>query len=93
MSDAEQKRVFSSKGSSHGPKETLPHVGKPLDGSQYHTVIEEQIYSELPPTSQEQQPIRARHLAEVVTEEEDSKAREQGSLPSPPVCRVENTPR
>lgn len=38
-----------------------PH---PLDGSQYHNVIEEQAYSELPPTPEEQQPRRARHLAE-----------------------------
>lgn len=46
----------------HGPCETLPHVGKPLDGSQYLNIIEEQIYSELPPTPEEQQPIHARHL-------------------------------
>lgn len=46
----------------HGPRETLPHVGKPLDGSQYLNIIEEQIYSELPPTPEEQQPIHARHL-------------------------------
>lgn len=38
-----------------------PH---PLDGSQYHNVIEEQLYAELPPTQEEQQPRRARHLAE-----------------------------
>ena len=48
----------------HGPRETLPHVGKPLDGSQYRNIIEEQIYSELPPTPEEQQPLHARHLAQ-----------------------------
>jgi hypothetical protein len=36
----------------------------PLDGSQYHNVIEEQVYAELPPTAEEQMPRRARHLAE-----------------------------
>ena len=43
--------------------QTIPHIGKPLDGSQYRTVIEEQVYAELPPTPQEQMPVRARHAA------------------------------
>ena len=43
--------------------ETSPHIGKPLDGSQYRNVIEEQVYAELPPTPQEQMPVRARHAA------------------------------
>ena len=38
------------------------HASKPLDGSQYLNVIEEQVYSELPPSQEEQQPVRARHL-------------------------------
>jgi hypothetical protein len=38
------------------------YKSKPLDGSQYHNVIEEQVYSELPPSQEEQQPVRARHL-------------------------------
>lgn len=54
----------------HGPRETLPHVGKPLDGSQYLNIIEEQIYSELPPTPEEQQPIHARHLQQNKTPEQ-----------------------
>lgn len=36
-----------------------PH---PLDGSQFHNVVEEQQYSELPPTPEEQAPRRVRHL-------------------------------
>lgn len=35
-----------------------------VDGSQFHNVIEEQWYSELPPTPEEQMPLRARHLTE-----------------------------
>ncbi len=34
-----------------------------MDGSQFHNVIEEQVWSELPPTPEEQMPRRARHLA------------------------------
>lgn len=48
----------------HGPHETLPHVGKPLDGRRYCNIIEEQIDSELPPTPEEEQPLLTRHLAE-----------------------------
>ena len=61
MSD--QSHDHSGSGT-HGPHETLPHIGKPLDGSQYRNIIEEQIYSELPPTPEEQEPLLARHLAE-----------------------------
>lgn len=61
MSD--QSHDHSGSGT-HGPHETLPHVGKPLDGSQYRNIIEEQIYSELPPTADEQEPLLVRHLAE-----------------------------
>ena len=69
MSEAKHGHEVAKQGGEHGPKETLPHVGKPLDGSQYFTVIEEQIYAELPPTQKEQQPIRARHLDETVKKE------------------------
>lgn len=58
----------------HGPLECVPHVGKPLDGSQYRNIIEEQIYSELPPTAEEQQPLHARHLAENKIAEKNSQA-------------------
>lgn len=34
----------------------LPYAGKPLDGSQYHDVIEEQEYAEQRPTPEEQKP-------------------------------------
>ncbi|RJF98348.1 hypothetical protein [Noviherbaspirillum saxi] len=33
-----------------------PYAGRPLDGSQYVDVIEEQEYADLPPTREEQQP-------------------------------------
>ncbi len=48
-----------------------PH---PMDGSQFHNVIEEQTWSELPPTQEEQMPRRARHL--------DAPEHEQASHPS-----------
>ncbi len=35
-----------------------PHA---LDGSQYHNIIEEQLYAEQPPTAQEQTPWRIFH--------------------------------
>ncbi len=41
------------------PDETIPHVGKPLDGSQYHDVVEEQKYSEQRPAPAENKPGRA----------------------------------
>ncbi len=44
-----------------------------MDGSQFHNVIEEQSWSELPPTQEEQMPRRARHL--------DDADREQTSHP------------
>lgn len=34
----------------------LPFAGKPLDGSQYHDVIEEQEYAERRPSPEEQAP-------------------------------------
>lgn len=71
MSAAKHDNMTISEGVTHGPKETLPHVGKPLDGSQYLNVIEEQIYSELPPTPQEQQPIRARHADAALKQESE----------------------
>lgn len=43
---------------------TPPAPPHPLDGSQYHNVIEEQVYSELPPTAEEQRPRRVRQLAD-----------------------------
>jgi hypothetical protein len=46
------------------PMSTPAGPSHPLDGSQYHNVIEEQTHSELPPTPEEQMPRRARHLAE-----------------------------
>ncbi|MEC4723669.1 hypothetical protein RY831_31590 [Noviherbaspirillum sp. CPCC 100848] len=33
-----------------------PYVGRPLDGSQYIDVVEEQEYADRPPTREEQQP-------------------------------------
>ena len=37
---------------------TLPHA---LDGSQYHSIIEEQVYADQPPTLEEQKPWRIFH--------------------------------
>lgn len=34
----------------------MPYVGKPLDGSQYHDVIEEQEYADQRPSQEEQKP-------------------------------------
>ncbi len=42
----------------------IPAARHPLDGSQFHNVIEEQVYSELPPTPEEQMPRRAQHLTD-----------------------------
>ncbi len=36
-----------------------PYAGKPLDGSQYIDVVEEQEYADRRPTPEEQKPIRA----------------------------------
>jgi len=33
-----------------------PYVGRPLDGSQYLDVVEEQEYADRPPTQEEQRP-------------------------------------
>lgn len=44
------------------PPDTPPAAPHPLDGSHFHNVIEEQVYSELPPTPEEQMPRRSRHL-------------------------------
>jgi hypothetical protein len=38
----------------------VPYVGRPLDGSQYHDVIEEQIYADQRPGVEEQKPRRNR---------------------------------
>ncbi len=46
------------------PSATPSAAPHPLDGSHFHNVIEEQVYSELPPTPEEQQPRRVRHLPE-----------------------------
>lgn len=35
------------------PGDGLPHVGRPLDGSEYLDVVEEQQYADKPPTPEE----------------------------------------
>ncbi len=45
------------------PAGTIPRAHA-MDGSQFHNVIEEQTWSDLPPTQEEQMPRRARHLGE-----------------------------
>lgn len=42
----------------------IPTREHALDGSQYHNIIEEQAYSELPPTPEEQKPWRVFHQRE-----------------------------
>ena len=60
MIDKESRRnVPSDSASGAKPVPAAPH---PLDGSQFHNVIEEQAWSDAPPTQQEQAPRRARHL-------------------------------
>lgn len=51
---------------SHGSQSSCPQpaAAHPLDGSQFHTVVEEQVYAELPPTLEEQAPRRSRQLPE-----------------------------
>lgn len=36
------------------PAEVIPHVGRPLDGSQYQHVVDEQAWAEKRPTPEEQ---------------------------------------
>ncbi len=38
-----------------------PTAGEPLDGRQFHNVIDEQRYAEQPPTHEEQTPWRIHH--------------------------------
>ncbi len=61
------------------PVKDVTEAPHPLDGSQFHNVIEEQIYAELPPTPEEQQPRRARHLPDPA---------EQGPHPDDPAISV-----
>lgn len=35
------------------PGEGMPHVGRPLDGSEYLDVVEEQQYADKPPSPEE----------------------------------------
>ncbi len=53
------QNVQPERPTSPGTPPVAPH---PLDGSHFHSVIEEQVYSELPPTPEEQKPRRVRHL-------------------------------
>ncbi len=49
-----------------------------MDGSQFHNVIEEQTWSDLPPTEEEQMPRRARHLDD--TDREQAPHPEQAQI-------------
>lgn len=58
-------------GQKQAPPSGAPHyVGKPLDGSQYHDVVEEQVYADKRPTPEEQKPILAN--AERRSEDQDA---------------------
>jgi hypothetical protein len=56
QTDARAASVFGNSGASQ--------PAHAMDGSQFHNVIEEQTWAELPPTREEQMPRRARHLDE-----------------------------
>ncbi len=67
----------SPESDTHTATARQPHA---LDGSQFHNVIEEQSWSELPPTQEEQMPRRAYHLDQA----QDAQAnREQSSAHEP----------
>jgi hypothetical protein len=55
------KPLSGTVGGGHQPKSATParspYAGKPLDGSQYLDVIEEQEYAERRPTADEQKPL------------------------------------
>lgn len=59
-----QRNVPSETGQAPKPVPASPH---PVDGSQFHNVIDEQIWSEQPPTPEEQEPRRVRHLPDPET--------------------------
>lgn len=59
----QDKRPNVQPDSQSGPK-PAPVAPHPVDGSQYHGVIEEQAWSEQPPSAEEQAPRRVRHLPE-----------------------------
>lgn len=44
----------------HGATPAPPHVGKPLDGTQYVDVVEEQRYADQRPTADAREPHPAR---------------------------------
>lgn len=50
-----------------------------LDGSQFHNVIDEQVYAEQPPTPEEQRPRRVHHVPDPA---------EQGPHPDDPAISV-----
>ena len=65
MTEKQAQRLQSGADDLHSVTVAPVHA---MDGSQFHTVIEEQTWSELPPTPEEQMPRRAHHLLEHGTE-------------------------
>lgn len=52
--EREQGGISEKSPPAKGPQEVVPHVGRPLDGSQYQDVVDEQLWAEKPPTPEEQ---------------------------------------
>lgn len=59
QSDPNVQQDAMSPAATPPPVPSAPH---PLDGSQFHSVIDEQVYAELPPTPEEQRPHRVSPL-------------------------------
>ena len=59
----------------------VPSKEHALDGSQYHNIIEEQVYAEQPPTAEEQKPWRVFHQHET----QDTRTGDQGSPDAPAI--------
>lgn len=52
--EREQSGTSEKRAPAERPQEVVPHVGHPLDGSQYQDVVDEQLWAEKPPTPEEQ---------------------------------------
>ena len=78
-------KVTSSRPAQENPTSSqyspVPAKEHALDGSQYHNIIEEQVYAEQPPTAEEQKPWRVFHQHET----QDSKTGDQGSPEAPAI--------
>lgn len=53
LSKDDQPLKENSSATQTRPGEGIPHVGRPLDGSEYLDVVEEQKYADKPPSPEE----------------------------------------